>query len=99
MVIAFYFLAIIQSSFLVHFSVWGIVPNFVLIAAILINIFNFPQCHKLILSFFAGFFLDVFSLSSAAGFFGFYTLILVGFYLVIKVISEKYVRFRVIQKK
>lgn len=89
----FYLLTLIQASFLVHFSVRGFVLNLVFITVILINLLNLPRWQKLSSVIMGGFFLDVFSLDNAIGFFGFYTLILVACYFLLKIVSEKYVRF------
>jgi rod shape-determining protein MreD len=84
----FYFLALFQTSFLVNFKLFGLVPNLVLIAVVLINIFEKPRDYSgLGAGFAAGFFLDVFSQS----FFGFHVLILFSLSLFIKVILKKYV--------
>lgn len=88
----------IQTSFLVHFSLGGIVLNLVVVGVILINLFNFPQWQKLASVLIGGFYLDLFSLDSFGGFFGFYTLILLGFYFLLKIVSEKYVRFSAVKK-
>jgi len=99
LIIVFYFLSLIQTSFLAHFSLWGVVPNLVFIIAVFINFFNFPQYQKLFSAFIAGLYLDIFSLSNTFGFFGFYTLLLLGSYFILKIISEKYVRFYAVSKK
>ena len=59
-----YFLVLLQTSFLVHLEILGIVPNLVLIAVVLINIFT--PCYQwqgMGLSLLGGFYLDLFSLS------------------------------------
>jgi len=90
LIIFFYVLALLQTSFLVHFHILGIVPNFIFIAVILINLFEKPQKNSGILSaFIGGFFLDIFS----SRFIGFNILILVGLSFFIKFILKKYVQF------
>lgn len=94
-VILFYFLALTQTSFLVHFTVWGIVPNLVLGLVILWNIFensrdNFGLYNAVI----GGFFLDVFS----NRFIGFNILILVILAILIKIFFRRYVRIPFIEK-
>ena len=88
----FYILALIQGTFLVHFSVFGVVPNLVLILVVLINLFTAPSWSGagILSAVIGGFFLDVFS-SGYFGFFGFYTLflLLVSFFL--NFILKKYV--------
>jgi rod shape-determining protein MreD len=99
LVLIFYFLILMQASFLVHFSILGIVPNLVFIFVIFINILNFAQWQKFYSAIVGGFYLDIFSLSNPFGFFGFYTLTLIACYFFIKIILEKYVRFSFLQKK
>ena len=87
-ILGFYLLALLQASFFVHFRLAGIAPNFILIAVLLINVFEKPQKNTGILAgFIGGFFLDVFSSNPI----GFYTLILLGSALLIKIIFRKYV--------
>ncbi|MDP2967021.1 MAG: rod shape-determining protein MreD [bacterium] len=97
-ILIFYILTLIQTSFLVHFNILGITPNLVLIAVIFINIFNSSQWQKISSAIIGGFYLDIFSLNNVGGFFGFYTLILLGFSLLLKIILEKYVRIPVIRQ-
>jgi len=97
-VLIFYILTLLQTSFLVHFNVFGIVPNFVLIAVIFINLFGSSDREKVFSAVIGGFYLDVFSLNDRGEFFGFYTLILLGLFLFLKIILEKYVRFPTIKK-
>lgn len=61
----FYFFAVLQNSFLVHFNISGIIPNFILIFFFLLIFFEKPDKYYLGLfaSIVAGFFLDVFSYS------------------------------------
>ncbi|MFH1462457.1 MAG: rod shape-determining protein MreD [bacterium] len=97
-ILFFYFLTLIQISFLVHFQIFGIVPNFVLIAVIFINLLENPEKKLGVISnFIAGFYLDVFSLSSF-GFFGFYTLVLVGISIFLKFILKKYVKITILKR-
>ncbi|MCH8741947.1 hypothetical protein IH779_03545 [Patescibacteria group bacterium] len=62
LILFFYILALIQTSFLVHFNIEEQVPNLILIALVLLTFFEKPE-EKL--SFFGagigGFFLDIFS--------------------------------------
>lgn len=43
----FYFLSLLQSSFLVHFTLFDRVPNLILLLVILFNFFKFPFFLKL----------------------------------------------------
>ena len=84
----FYLLALLQTSFFIHFRAWGIVPNFILILVALINVFEKPQKNTgMVAGFIGGFFLDVFS----SNFIGFYTLILLALSFLVKIIFRKYV--------
>lgn len=62
-VIIFYFLILLQNSFLSHFTIKGVYPNLILIAVLLLNLFEksekkyFGQAS----GFIGGFFLDIFS--------------------------------------
>jgi len=87
----FYLLVLIQTSFLVYFRVWGMVPDLVLIAVVLISLFSSNQLWGVSSALIGGFYLDVFS-SSVIGFFGFYTLILLLFSIITRIILQKYVR-------
>ncbi len=94
----FYFLTLIQTSFLVHFYFFRIAPNLVFIAVILINLFIPSNIWwGIIAAFWGGFFLDIFSLSNT-GFFGVYTLISVCLALFIKFILKKHVRVPILRK-
>ena len=94
-IIVFYFLVLIQTSFLVHFTIFDAVPNIVLI---LIIIWNFLEKRRNYLgitnALIGGFFLDVFS----SHFIGFYVLILVGLAIFIKLIFKRYVRIPFVDK-
>ena len=89
LILVSYILVLLQTSFLVHFSILGIVPNFIFI---LVIFWNFFEKSKNPLGLFyavsGGFFLDVFSSRP----FGFYILILGIISLFIKLVIKKYVR-------
>jgi len=64
----FYLLAVLQSSFFLHFNIMGIAPNFVLIFFFIIVFFSARggpvlDWENLLYSVTAGFFLDVYSYS------------------------------------
>lgn len=88
--VLFYFLALLQTSFLVHFNIKGMVPNFILLSVILINLFE-PQKEKtgIFAAFIGGFFLDIWSVHI----FGTEILILLAIAIFIKFFIKKYVRF------
>ena len=84
----FYLLALLQTSFFVDFRIWGVVPNFILISALLINVFEKPQKNTgMLAGFIGGFLLDIFSSNPI----GFYALILLALSFLIKIIFRKYV--------
>jgi len=88
-IIIFYFLSLLQTSFLVHFSICGIVPNLILIIVILWNFFEKPKNYSgLYIAVIGGFFLDIFS----NRFIGFYILISLTLAIIIKLVLRKHVR-------
>ncbi len=88
LILIFYFLTLLQSSFLVHFTLfWGML-NFIFIAVILLNIFTSDIKLGISAAVIAGFFLDIFS----ENFFGFWFLILLTLSCFIKFVLEKYVQ-------
>lgn len=61
-ILFFYFLIIFQSSFLVHFTVAGIVPNLILISVIIFNFFEKPRKNTgFLIAAIGGFYLDLYS--------------------------------------
>ncbi len=89
LVLSFYILVLLQTSFLVPFSIFGIVPNFIIIAVVLINFFEKPEKKLGIISgILGGIFLDIFS----GNFLGFYTLILLIAAFFLKYILRSYIR-------
>ncbi len=85
-IVGFYLLTLLQSSFFVHFS--NYVPNFVLIAVILINLLEEQKSYfGVISSLIAGFLLDVFFSS----YIGYYVLISFLISIFIKLIFKRYV--------
>ena len=94
----FYFLTLIQTSFLIHFKAlfgWQAGFGLILIAVILINLFESPSKNGGIFSaLFGGFFLDIFS----ENFIGFWILISIAIALFIKFIFKKYVRIPILRR-
>ncbi|MDD2696790.1 MAG: hypothetical protein PHE52_01360 [Candidatus Pacebacteria bacterium] len=90
-IILFYILILIQTSFSVYFKVLDLIPNLVLIAVVFITLFTPQQWWGVSAALIGGFYLDIFSLSNI-GFFGFYTLVLLLFSFLSKIILQKYVR-------
>ncbi len=94
-IIVFYFLVLIQTSFLVHFTIFDAVPNIVLILVVAWNLLEKRKNYLgIINALIGGFFLDIFS----NRFIGFYVLILVGLAIFIKLIFKRYVRIPFIDK-
>ena len=99
----FYILTLFQTSFLTHFNIFlegflGWTPNLVLIAVILITIFENPDSRTNLgveAAFVGGFFLDIFS----ENFIGFHILILIILAFFIKFILRKYVRISPIRAR
>src|SRR4030042_3939473 len=88
-ILILYLLALFQTSFLVHFQIFGMVLNVSLLLIVLINIFENPQKYLgLWSSLISGFFLDIFSTRP----FGFWILIFFLAAIFIKLIFRKYVR-------
>jgi rod shape-determining protein MreD len=88
-IILFYFLALIQASFMPHFAIYGIVFNILLLVIIILNIFESSENYLgLYDAIIAGFFLDIFSNS----FIGFNILILLTIAVLLKFFFRRYVR-------
>lgn len=88
-ILVLYILVLLQTSFLVPFNIFGIIPNFIIIAVILINFFEKPEEKiGIVAGFFGGIFLDIFS----GNFLGFYTLILSAVAFFVKYIIRSYLR-------
>lgn len=89
LILFFYILVLLQTSFLAHFNIFGIIPNLVLISVIFLNLFTpHYKWEGISAAFFGGFFLDVFSSQPI----GWNVFLLVGLAIFIKVILRKYVR-------
>lgn len=86
----FYILALLQTSFLVHFNIFGVVPNLILISVILISFFTPTSKFGVGIgsAFIGGFFLDVFSSQP----FGWNVLILLAISILIKIILKRHIR-------
>jgi len=88
--LSLYILCMLQTSFLVYFSIKGIILNLVLITVILINIFENPrEMTGIFLAGFSGLFLDIFS----ERFFGFWIVVLLLTAVFLKFVLKEYVRF------
>ncbi len=84
-----YFLALLQTSFFVHFPLFGAVPNLLLFFVVFYNLFEKPSNWSgVAAAFWAGFLADVFS----SYFFGFNLLIFLVSALLAKKVFRKYVK-------
>lgn len=96
LILIFYILALIQTSFLIHFNIRGMVPNFLLISVIVINLIEKPEKKEGIWSsLIAGFFADVFS----SGPIGIWTILFLVIATLIKSIFKRYVRIPFIEPR
>lgn len=88
LIVFFYFLVLIQTSFLVHFKIFSLF-NLIFVSQILITILEDPKKNQALFSaLIAGFFWDIFS----ENFFGVGILILFLSSLFLKIILRKYVQ-------
>jgi len=89
LIVFFYVLVLLQTSFLIPLNIFGKIPNFIILTVVLINFFEKPEKKLGIVSgFFGGIFLDIFS----GNFLGFYTLILLAVSFFIKYILRSYIK-------
>ena len=94
-IVFFYILVLLQTSFLVYFNIIGFIPNLILIAIVLINLFEEKEKNAGIYSaFIGGFFLDIFSEKP----FGFYILISIAIAIFIKYVIKRYVRIPTVKR-
>ncbi len=95
LIIFFYILALLQTSFFIHFDFFRFSPNIILISQILITLFEDPNKNLSIFSAIpAGFFWDIFSENPIG--FGILTLISISVFL--KIILRKYVRIPILKQ-
>lgn len=93
----FFFLILLQASFLAHFSFKGAVFNIFLLTVILICLFSRERDFAIASALIGGFYLDIFSLGKT-GFFGFYTLVVLGLAFFIRLVIRKYVQFPIFKR-
>lgn len=85
----FFFLALFQTSFLVHFPIFGIVPNVIIIVFVLFHLSKALRSRiGLASAVIGGLFLDVFSGAP----FGFWVVILIAASFTIEIVMNQYVR-------
>ena len=95
MFLLLYLFAILQMSFFVHFFPAGFILNLIVLAVIVLSIFEGRDSYaSLGAALFGGFLMDVFS----GGIIGFWPLVLLAVSLAIKKILEAYVRFPIPKK-
>lgn len=95
LVILFYLLVLFQTSFLVHFTIWGRVPNLILVLVIFWNLFEKSKNYfGLYPALIGGLFSDIFSSS----FIGFNILILLAIAIFIKLIIKRHARIPLVEK-
>ena len=91
----FYFLALFEISFLIHFKILNKVPSLILILILLLNSLENPNRDSgLFVAFFGGLFWDIFSTRPI----GFHILILITLAIFIKLFLKKYVRFQIFKR-
>jgi rod shape-determining protein MreD len=90
-----YLLIMLQTSFLPHFSFWGITPNYVLILVVFITLFERSGKLGIWAALAGGLLNDIFYSSM---FFGFYSAIFFSIWLFIHLFLRKYVQVPNIKK-
>jgi hypothetical protein len=90
----FSFLAILQTSFLAHFTLQGFVIPAVIIGACILGIFVHISFKGLLAVFAGGFILDIFS----QHFFGYWTFIAVLAFCAVAFFTYTYVRFPILKR-
>jgi rod shape-determining protein MreD len=91
----FYFLALLETSFFIHFSFFTFLPSLLFICQIILVLLEDPDRNLSMLSaFWAGFFWDIFS----SRIFGVGILLMISLTLILKLILGKYVHIPSIRK-
>ncbi len=87
--------ALLQISFLVYFFPRGFIPNFIVLAVLVVTIFEKQDSYAgIAAALFGGFLMDVFS----TGIIGFWAFLLTFLSLLTKKILEEYVRLPIPKK-
>jgi len=95
LIIFFYIISLLETSFFIHFNFFRFFPNIILIFQILITLFEDPNKNLAIFSAVsAGFFWDIFSENPVG--FGILILLLISIFL--KIILRKYVRIPILKQ-
>jgi len=88
-ILYFYLLALLETSFFIHFTIFSFLPSLILISQITIVLLEDPNKNSAIFSaFWAGFFWDVFSSQKM----GTGILLMIFLTTFLKLILRKYVR-------
>ncbi len=95
LIIFFYVISLLETSFFIHFNFFRFFPNIILIFQILITLFEDPNKNLAIFSAVsAGFFWDIFSENPI----GFSILILLSISVFLKIVLRKYVRIPILKQ-
>lgn len=95
LIVIFYFLALFETSFLIHFKMLNKIPSLILILTLLLNLLENPERDSgLFSALFGGLFWDIFSTRPI----GFHILILITLAIFIKLVLKKYVRLQISKK-
>ncbi len=95
LIIFFYIISLLETSFFIHFNFFRFSPNIILIFQILITLFEDPNKNLAIFSAVsAGFFWDIFSENPI----GFSILILLSISVFLKIVLRKYVRIPILKQ-
>lgn len=95
LIIFFYIISLLETSFFIHFNFFPFFPNIILIFQILITLFEDPNKNLAIFSAVsAGFFWDIFSENPI----GFSILILLSISVFLKIVLRKYVRIPILKQ-
>ena len=90
----FSFLAVLQTSFLAHFALQGLVIPAVVVGACILGIFVQASFRWLLAVFTGGFILDIFS----QHFFGYWIFIAVLAFCAVAFFTHTYVRFPILKR-
>lgn len=94
-IIILYFLALLETSFFVHFNVFKWIPNILLIYVVIFNVIESPKKYGgSYVAVIAGFISDIFSSS----FIGYNIIIFLATSLLLKFIFNRYVRVSLFEK-
>jgi rod shape-determining protein MreD len=94
-ILSLYGFSLLQMSFFVHVLPAGFIPNLILLFVVMVTLFEKPESYaSFSAALFGGVLLDIFS----GGFIGFWSVLLLAFSLLVKMVLQNYVRFSIPQK-